>query len=260
MALYIMYISCVFPIKFFKNPFKHYFAHSRSLIFDLYNDKIAYYLRGYIYFGRLWGIFYGIVQNIDDHIGKMHIVCQDLRAFRIKIGMDISAPIRYYQFYMGCGILNNIMYIYPILIDIQLVFFQLGNSQYIFYLGMHPLVFVPYHLQIPKYLVLIIDYFRVFYGFHRQIYGGNGRFKLMGHIIDEVGFDLRDLFLLYQLIDGTGIGHNYDQSKRQRQYGHTQNGLDQKTFLFRKGEQEGEIGISIAILEQGRLVQCSFRK
>src|SRR5690554_1226062 len=149
MALYVVYISCVFPIKLFKNPFKYYFAHPRSLILDPYNDKIAYHLRGNIDFGRLWGIFYRIIQNIDDYIGEMHIVCQDLRTFRIKIGMDISAPIRNDQLYMGRSILNNIMYIYPILIDIQLIFFQLGNSQYIFYLGVHPLVLVPYHLQIP---------------------------------------------------------------------------------------------------------------
>src|SRR5680860_1161695 len=214
MSFYVMYISCMLAVEFFKNLFYYRLAHPGTMVLYFYDDMVFGHLGKNIDARCFGGVFYGIVHYIDNDVGEMHLVRHYLTAFRIEMGFDISAPIGYDKLDMGDRIVNYIVCVYPILTNIQLVFFQFRYAQYVLDLCVHPLVLVPYHRKIALHLLLVTDNFRVSYVFHRQIYGGDRCLELMGHIVYKIGFYLCYLFLSDQLINSTRIGSHYHQRKQ----------------------------------------------
>src|SRR5690606_11143758 len=74
MPFYIMYIACMFSVKLLENPLLSGFRHTQPLIGYFNENKIFYILCINIYNRLILRIFNGIIQNINQYIGKVHIV------------------------------------------------------------------------------------------------------------------------------------------------------------------------------------------
>src|SRR5690554_1302145 len=109
MAFYVVYIPGMFAIEFLKNSLHYRLAHPRSLIADFQDYTVFYVFRIDINFWFLYGVFYGIVQNIDHHVCQMRFVSENLGVYSTKMGLDISLSIFHNQVNMRDCLAGNFL-------------------------------------------------------------------------------------------------------------------------------------------------------
>eukprot|EP01029_Cantina_marsupialis_P026133 TRINITY_DN694_c1_g1_i1.p3 TRINITY_DN694_c1_g1~~TRINITY_DN694_c1_g1_i1.p3 ORF type:complete len:222 (-),score=13.44 TRINITY_DN694_c1_g1_i1:784-1449(-) len=121
-------------------------------------------------------------------------------------------------------------------IDFQFMLSEQGKLQDIFNLLVHSKIFVFDDIgKIPD-SIGIANHLGVVDGIGGQANGGNGGFKFVGDVIDEIGFDIVDLFLLENKDYCIYKGDNDEKGEDGRQYQQRKYGFINQAEMVWKGE------------------------
>ncbi|MPM36021.1 hypothetical protein SDC9_82616 [bioreactor metagenome] len=136
--------NAIKPVKYLFHIFSLY---PNSVIFYPYNDFVTFvpgtnhqYRRHIFSF-----VLQCIVEQIKEHVGKVHFVDIDHRIFCLQVDIEFSIEFFYLQ-YMGVGhIYNDIIQIYFLNFQCGFLFIEQRHLQYLFYLKTQSFCFVVYH-------------------------------------------------------------------------------------------------------------------
>ena len=234
------------PEKFRKQEFTVFVWNAGAVVPDRDADAILFVLREKGHF-RFGGIFDGVVRQIEYDVGKVKRIGRNERPRRAEFQLEPASLAADAVLEIMNGLADHPVYVNRLFFQMRGTVFQPGHLKHSVYLVFQVIGFVLDDIGILEKPSIGLDGLVIFQHFCGQLDGGNGRAELMGHIIDKVLLNFRELFLSEEFENADAKAGDHQKQENGGKYPESHLMYDE---LFPVGKQYTDVIVRLANARQ----------
>src|SRR5882757_2367237 len=194
-AFDIMEITRVGPVKFLKDAPLGLLTHADAVVFNAYHQAFGSAVRSNADEKVLLRIFHRIIDEIGYQVGKMYFIGHDQVILGVELQFRPSPLSVQLQLEILHGFLDDSLGMDGTQVKLLLLPVEQRCLKNGLHLLVHTAIFFFYNAGEILRFLSVLDHLLVLQRIYGQGDGGQRRFELMGHVIDEIILDLTQFLL-----------------------------------------------------------------